>query len=343
MKKILNVLFVTRPDVFLHLENDNVVIRNNDDVLAQLPLLNLEGIICFNYFGATPALMGECAKRNITISFLNENGKYIGTLYGETRGNVVLRKEQYRISDDESRSISYAKNFIIEKLHNQKSVIDRAIRDYPLRVDVQKLLSISSQIRNNIKLVQECSSIESLRAIEGTSAQAYFSVFNDLILQNQTDFIFTNRNRRPPTDPINALLSLAYTILAAECRHALEIVGLDSYVGFMHTDRPGRASLALDLMEELRPQVADRFVLSLINRKEITIDDFEHQESGAVYLKKEAKTKFFTSWQERRLEMLTHPFIDEKIEMGLVPYIQALLLAKAIRNDIDTYPPYLWR
>lgn len=343
MKKLLNVLYVTRKDSFLSLENENVVVKCDNTVLLRVPLLNLEGIVCFNYFGATHLLMGECAKRNITISFLNEYGKYIGTLHGEVQGNVLLRKEQYRISDSEERSLDYARSFIFGKLHNQRSVIDRAIRDHSLRVDEAKLQEVSIQIKENQKQILNCDSLAALRAIEGNSAQAYFRVFDELILQNKKDFLFSNRNRRPPTDPTNALLSLAYTLLASECRHALEVVGLDSYVGFMHSDRPGRPSLALDLMEELRAQFADRFVLSMINRKEITAKDFESQESGAILLTKNARAKFLTAWQKKKEEEITHPFLNEKLEWGLVPYIQALLLARVIRRDLDRYPPFLWK
>jgi CRISPR-associated protein Cas1 len=343
MKKLLNILFVTNAESFVSLDNDNVVVKQNDEILLRVPLLNLEGIVIFNYFGATANLMAECAARNITISFLNEYGKYLGTLYGETKGNVLLRKEQYRISDNPDRKHEYAKNFIFGKLHNQKWVIERTIRDHALRVDKERLEEVSAQISQNMREVLNCNDTDTLRAIEGNSAQSYFRIFDEFILQDKTVFKFEKRSRRPPTDPINALLSLAYTLLAAECRHALEVVGFDSYVGFMHTDRPGRASLALDLMEELRPQFADRFVLSLVNRKEILPDDFEKQESGAVLLTKNGRKKFLAAWQQRKREEIKHPFLEEKCDWGLVPYIQALLLSRVIRKDLDKYPPFLWK
>lgn len=343
MKKLLNILFVTLPDSFVYLEQENVCVKRDNEVILKVPLLNLEGIICFNYFGATQQLLGECAKRNITVSFLNEYGKFLGSFYGESRGNVLLRKQQYRISDDEQTSLIYARNFIFGKLHNQKWVLERAIRDYPLRIDEQKLKAESMQITENMKQALSCESMELLRAIEGNAAQSYFRAFNELILQNKDCFIFQNRNRRPPIDPINAMLSFAYTLLASECRHALECVGLDSYVGFMHTDRPGRASLSLDLMEELRPQFADRFVISLINRKEIVPADFDFQESGAVMMTNDARKKFLAAWQQRKREEIKHPFLEEKIEWGLVPYVQALLLSRTIRGDLKQYPPFLWK
>lgn len=343
MKKLLNVLFITIEDSYLSLENENIIIKHKDDILLRVPLLNLEQIVIFNYFGASPALMSECAKRNITLSFLNEYGKYLGTLYGETKGNVLLRKEQYRISEDKKDNLQLAKSFIFGKLHNQKWVIERGIRDHAAKIDEEKLKSASSQISENLNQVFSCENIDILRAVEGNAAQAYFKAFDELILQNKNNFYLLNRNRRPPTDPMNAMLSLSYTLLAADCRHALESVGLDSYVGFMHRDRPGRASLALDLMEELRPHFSDRFVLSLINRKEIAPDDFEFQETGAVLLKSEAKKKFLAAWQQRKKDMITHPFLEDKIEWGLVPYVQALLLARCLRKDLDSYPPFLWK
>lgn len=342
MKKLLNTLFVTHADAKVNLEGDNVCVRKDEEILLRIPLLNLEQIILFNYYGATHQLLGECAKQKISVSFLNEYGKYYGTFHGESSGNVLLRREQYRIADD-NRSLEYAKSFIFGKLHNQKWVIERGIRDYPLRIDTVLLKNQSEFISKQLKLILSIDNDENLRAAEGNAAHYYFSAFDELILQNKQFFTFTNRNRRPPTDAVNAMLSFAYTLLASECRHALEIVGLDSYVGFLHTDRPGRASLALDLMEELRPHFADRFVLSLINRNEVAETDFEFQGSGAVYLSSQSRKKFLSSWQSRKKEEIMHPFLREKIEWGLVPYCQALLLARTIRGDIDSYPPFLWK
>ena len=337
MKKLLNVLFVTSPEAFLSLENENVIVKKGEEILLRVPLINLEGIVSFSNYGATVNLMYECSRRNITLSFLNEYGRYLGTLYGETKGNVILRKEQYRISDSESKSLLYARNFIFGKLHNQKWVLERAIRDG------NKLKNVSMQITFNLKQVLACESMATLRAIEGNTAQAYFRVFDNLILQNKETFYYNNRTRRPPLDPVNAMLSFAYTLLVSECKHALEVVGLDSYVGFMHTDRPGRVSLALDLVEELRPQFADRFVLSLINRKEVSKNDFVVQQSGAVTFNENGKKKFLSAWQQRKKEEIKHPYLDEKIKWGLVPYIQALLLSRTIRGDLDEYPPFLWK
>lgn len=220
---------------------------------------------------------------------------------------------------------------------------ERGIRDHSIRINLELLKRQSESISKQLKQILNIGDADTLRACEGNAAHCYFSVFDELILQNKDFFQFTNRNRRPPTDAVNAMLSLAYTLLVNECRHALEVVGLDSYAGFLHTDRPGRASLSLDIMEELRPHFADRFVLSLINCNEVTSRDFEFQSSGAVYLTKEARKRFISAWQNRRKEVVTHPFLKEKIEWGLVPYCQALLLARTIRGDLDEYPPFLWK
>ena len=343
MKKLLNILFVTLPDVMVNLDNENVCVKREKEELIRVPLLNLEGLVLFNYFGATPQLLGECAKRGITVSFLSEYGKFLGSFYGESRGNVLLRKEQYRISDDSDKSIGYARNFIFGKLHNQKWVLERGLRDYALRIDADLLKNSSIQITESMKKALICGDSASLRAIEGNAAHLYFRAFDELILNNKDDFAFSHRNRRPPTDPINALLSFAYTLLASECRHALGSAGLDSYVGFLHTDRPGRVSLALDLMEELRPHFADRFVLSLINRAELVPSDFETQESGAVLMSDKARKTFLSAWQQRKKETITHPFLKEKLEWGIVPHVQSLLLARTIRGDLKEYPPFLWK
>lgn len=342
MRKLLNVLFVTQNDAKVYLESENICVKKDDKVVLRVPLLNLEQIVLFNYYGATPQLLGECAERKISVSFLSEYGKYHGTFQGESSGNVLLRREQYRIADDD-RALDYAKHFIFGKLHNQKWVIERGIRDYSLRIDGGFLKKQSEFVSGQLKQVLAIENEETLRAAEGNGAHYYFSAFDELILQKKEFFKFQNRNRRPPMDPVNAMLSFAYTLLASECRHALEGVGLDSYVGFLHADRPGRASLALDLMEELRPHFADRFVLSLINRNEIAETDFEFQSSGAVYLSQESRKKFLSAWQSRKREEIRHPFLKEKIEWGLVPYCQALLLARTIRGDLDGYPPFLWK
>ncbi|GGI66780.1 type I-C CRISPR-associated endonuclease Cas1c [Enterococcus alcedinis] len=343
MRKLLNTLFVTNPSYYLALDGDNILLRDGDNVIGRVPSHNLESIVTFGYQGASPALMGYCSERNIAITYLNQHGRFRARLTGSSRGNVTLRKEQYRISDDESRSVEVAKNFILGKVYNNRWIIERATRDYPLRIDVERFKKVSHSLKESLLDIRNCDNLESLRGIEGQAAYMYYSVFNDLILQQNDEFYFYGRNRRPPTDKVNALLSFSYTLLAHDVAAALETVGLDSYVGFLHRDRPGRISMALDLMEEFRGIYADRFVLTLINKKQITAEDFEVKENKAVILTDEGRKKFLTYWQQKKQEQITHPFLKEKISWGLAPYSQAMLLARFIRSDVDEYPPFLWK
>lgn len=343
MRKLLNTLYVMTENCYLTLDGENIVIQDGEKTLGRFPLHTLENIICFTYKGASPALMGACAERKIGMSFFSPRGAFLARVVGKEYGNVLLRKEQYRISDDDNRSTSYAKNMIVGKVFNSRWSIERTLRDHAYRVDAEKLKMVSNVLYDTLPKIDTVSGLDILRGIEGKAAEQYFSVFNDMILNQKDDFAFTTRNRRPPLDNINAILSFAYTILAGDCANALSSVGLDPYVGFMHGDRPGRMSLALDLMEELRPIVADRFVLTLINTKAIQASHFEKQKDGAVLLNEDGRKVFFGAWQNHKKETLTHPYLKEKIEWGLVPYIQALLLARTIRGDIDEYPPFLWK
>ena len=343
MRKLLNTLYVTTPESYLALEGETVLIRKGEENIARLPLHNLEAIVTFGYTGASPALMGACAKRNIDLCFLKQNGRFLARVVGESHGNVTLRKDQYRVSDSEERSCIIARNFIIGKIYNAKWILERATRDHAIRLDVEHLKSVSSMLSSKIDEARQCENLEQLRGIEGNAASLYFGEFDSLILQQKEDFYFHVRNKRPPTDNVNALLSFTYTLLANDCASALETVGLDAYVGFLHRDRPGRVSLALDLMEELRGVVADRFVLSLINKKIVNGKDFEVRENGAVIMEDKTRKDVLTAWQERKREQITHPFLNEKVEWGLVPYVQAMLLARYLRGDMDEYPPLLWK
>ena len=328
---------------YLTLDGENIVIQNGEKTLARFPLHTLENIICFTYKGATPALMGACAERKIGMSFFSPRGAFLARVVGKEYGNVLLRKEQYRISDDDTRSVAYAKNMIVGKVYNSRWSIERTLRDHAYRVDAEKLKQISNILYETLPKLDSASGLDELRGIEGKAAEQYFSVLNDMILNQKEEFAFTRRNRRPPLDNINAVLSFAYTVLAGDCANALSSVGLDPYVGFMHGDRPGRTSLALDLMEELRPVLADRFILTLINTKAIQAAHFERQKDNAVFLSDDGRKVFFNAWQNHKKETITHPYLKEKIEWGLVPYVQALLLARTIRGDIDEYPPFLWK
>lgn len=343
MKKLLNTLFVTQPDVYLSLDGDNIVLLKEKEQLGRLPLHNLEEIIAFGYTGASPALMGYCAERNISIVFFTMNGRFLARVIGKSKGNVILRKKQYHLSEDEGKSAEIARNFIVGKIFNNKWIIERMTRDYPLRIDVAHFKEISKHLSTIIFEVRKCNDLERLRGLEGQAAISYNKLFDQMILQQKEDFSFRLRSRRPPLDNVNAMLSFAYTLLANDMASALEGVGLDAYVGFMHRDRPGRVSLALDVMEELRGVYADRFVLSLINKKVVNKEDFLKKENGAVIMTDEARKKFLSAWQTKKQEKITHPYLGEKIAWGLVPHVQALLLARFLRNDLDEYPPFLWK
>ena len=314
MRKLLNTLYITNPDYYLALDGENVVVKFNDDEIGRLPLHNIDGIVTMGYAGASPKLMGYCAERNISITFLSSNGRFLATVNGEMKGNVLLRKEQYRISENEEKALIIARNMIMGKIYNCRWILERVIRDHTLRIDVNKIKLQSTYLYNSLHYLKNVNSLAQLRGIEGEAASVYFSVFDDLILQQKEYFQFNKRNRRPPMDNVNALLSFTYTLLAGMCKSALETVGLDPYVGFLHTDRPGRISLALDLMEELRPVMADRFVLTLINKKIIKPTGFVTKENGAVIMDDETKKTVISAWQSKKQELIVHPFLNEKIE-----------------------------
>ena len=343
MRKLLNTLFVTTEDSYLALENENVVVLCGEEKKGQFPLSILEGIICFSYKGASPSLMGACARRGIQLCFMTPHGRFLARTCGEDRGNVLLRKNQYRVSDDPAQSCLIARNFIFGKVFNTRWMIKRTVRDHAMRVDGEEMKRISQQMAERLPEISQTEDLDALRGLEGEASARYFAAFDQMILSQKEHFRFEDRNRRPPTDNVNALLSFAYTVLANDCASALESVGLDSYVGFMHRDRPGRPSLALDLMEELRGPMADRHVLSLINNRAIQPRHFQRQADGAVLLDDDGRKIFLGAWQERKREALTHPYLKEKIFWGLVPYVQALLLARCLRGDLDGYPPFLWK
>ncbi|MCO7126966.1 type I-C CRISPR-associated endonuclease Cas1c [Sporolactobacillus shoreicorticis] len=343
MKRLLNTLYITQPDVYLSLDGGNIVLQKEREKLGRVPLHNLEAVIAFGYIGASPALMGYCAKNNIALTFFTMNGHFLARVIGESRGNVVLRKKQYRVSDNLTESSLIARNFILGKVYNHKWVLERITRDYPLRINVNAFKNASQELTAVLGQIRKCNDLERLRGLEGQAATTYFAMFDQMILQQKDHFIFKGRSRRPPLDNVNAMLSFAYTLLANDVTAALEGIGLDAYVGFMHRDRPGRASLALDVMEELRGVYADRFVISLINKRVLHNEDFMKKENGAVIMNEDARKLFLKTWQTKKQEKLTHPFLDEKISWGLVPHVQALLLARHLRNDLDEYPPFLWK
>lgn len=343
MKRLLNTLYVTSPNRYLALEGENVVVLEEQQEIGRVPLHNLDSIITFGYTGASPALMGTCAQRNIDLTFMSGHGRFLARVTGEVKGNVILRKQQYRVSESKEERLKIAKNFVLGKLYNSRWVLERAVRDYPMRIDCERIKVQSRRIAEAMKTVTQCEDAAALLGVEGEAATLYFSVFNQLILQQQEDFVFQGRNRRPPLDYVNALLSFCYSLLAGMCASALEGVGLDSYVGFYHTDRPGRISLALDLMEELRSVMADRFVLTLINRKMVTKNDFIKKENGAVILTDTGRKTVLSAWQAKKQDSIRHLFLEEKLEWGMVPHAQALLLARYLRGDLEEYPPFFWK
>lgn len=343
MRHLLNTLFVTSPQIYLSLDGENVVANQEKQILARYPLHTLSAILCFSYPGASPTLMGACAERGIALSFCTPRGKFLARVTGENNGNVCLRRTQYRTADDPEQCCSIARSMIFGKIYNARWTIERTYRDHGLRVDGEKLKSASQRLKSLLPSVAKETSLDSLRGLEGVAATEYFQVLDQMILNEKDTFYFHGRSRRPPMDPFNALLSFAYSMLAHDCASALESVGLDSYVGFLHQDRPGRTSLALDLMEELRPCLADRFVLTLVNTRKIKPSDFLQQENGSVLLQDDARKTFFKAWQEKKMTSITHPYLGEKIPWGLVPYLQALLLARHLRGDLEQYPPFLWK
>ena len=343
MRKMLNVLYVTNPEAYLSKDGENLVVRFNEEEVFRTPIHYLEGIVTFGHMGASPALLGMCVEKGVTVSFLTGYGKHLATVQGIPKGNVLLRRKQYRLADSERDSAVLASAFIIGKIANCRTVLRRFVSDYSDKMETGEIASASKLMARNVLKLSKELSLEEVRGIEGESARNYFSVFEQLIVCQKNHFFMRGRNRRPPRDNVNALLSFLYTLLLHETKAALQTVGLDPYVGFLHRDRPGRMGLALDLMEEFRPYIADRLALSLINRQQINGSDFINAESGGVIMKETARRTVLEAWQKRKQEELTHPFLEEKIQVGLLPYAQALLLSRHLRGDIDRYPPFVWK
>ena len=343
MKKLLNTLYITLEDSYLSLDGENVVVIDGDREIGRVPLHNLEGIVSFGYRGTSPALMGACAEKNISLCYLTPQGRFLARVTGRIKGNVLLRERQYKSSMDEQESLEIAKNCIFGKVYNCRWVLERAIRDHGMQIDKEKVKNASLKLKHALTLIREARLKEQLRGYEGEAASIYFGVIDELILQQKKDFGFSGRNRRPPMDNTNALLSFSYTLLTNTMASALETVGLDPYVGYLHTERPGRASLALDMIEELRPVIADRFVLLLINKRMIQGKAFKKKENGAVIMSDDARKLVLAEWQNKKKETLMHPFLQEKVEWGMIPFAQAMLLARYLRGDLDGYPPFLWK
>lgn len=340
MRKLLNTLYVTTPEAYLSKDGMNVVVSVDKEELFRIPIVNVEGIVTFGYMGASPGLMKLCMDNNVSLSFMTPQGRFIGRVQGATRGNVLLRKKQYALSEDENVALHLAKLFITGKVFNTRSILQRYIRDYGADEDVERVVR---QLDWRKKCIMQAESMDILRGEEGHAANTYFDVFDHLILHQKEDFPFNGRNRRPPKDEVNAMLSFVYTLIANDMAAALESVGLDPYVGFMHTLRPGRASLALDMMEELRAYLGDRLILSMINRKQVTKKDFIRQNNESFVMTDGCRKELLTTWQKRKKETIEHPYLKERIPIGLLPYVQAMLLARFLRDDLDDYPVFLMR
>ena len=338
MRKLLNSLYVTTPEAYLSKDGLNVVVSVKQQEVFRIPAINIEGIVTFGYMGASPGLMKLCSDSGISLTFLSPNGRFVSRVQGATHGNVLLRKAQYALSDDEGWSLHVAQLMIAAKIQNYRNILRRYIRDYG---DCQEVDDAVRVLDANKRYALHAEDKTKLMGFEGIASNAYFEVLPKLILNQKEYFPFNGRNRRPPKDAVNAMLSLAYTLIANDCAAALETVGLDPYVGFLHALRPGRTSLALDMMEEFRAYLGDRFVLSLINKRQITPKDFLHQGDNGVVMTDKGRKTFLTAWQNRKRETIIHPYLNEKVEIGLLPYVQAMMLARYIRKDIDDYPVFL--
>ena len=343
MKHLLNSLYITTQGTYLAREGETVVVRRDKESKLQIPIHTLSGILCFGQVSCSPPLMGLCGARNVTLAFFSEQGRFLARVYGPVSGNVLLRKEQYRRSENEENSSEIARSVVIAKIANCRTVLLRAAREHADHEASEALSLASAALLKHLQVLSSQLPLDSVRGIEGDAARQYFNVFDHLISSQKNAFRFTERTRRPPMDPINALLSFVYTLLVHDVSSALEGVGLDPAVGFLHRDRPGRPSLALDLMEEFRPMLADRVVLTLINRMQIQGKQFEISETGAVTMSDEARKEVLMAWQKKKQEVIIHPFIGEKIAVGLIPHVQALLLARFLRGDLDAYPPFRWK
>ncbi|MDO5048157.1 MAG: type I-C CRISPR-associated endonuclease Cas1c [Anaerococcus sp.] len=340
MKNLMNILYLTNPDYYLQKEGENIKISLYGKRIANYPIHNFKQIVCFNYMGMSPDLMRLCMEENISILFFTPNGKLCGRVMGKSHGNILTRKRQYKLSESEE-SINFVKNIVYAKLYNSKKVLIRGKLDHKDKVDIKKLEETIGGISLLMKDVLEADNKDSLRGIEGSGAKAYFSVLDELIIKQREDFYMIERSKRPPRDRFNALLSFMYSIYTWEITQSLESVGIDSYAGFFHTDRPGRASMALDIIEEFRPALIDKFCLSLINLNRINKNDFEVKENRATILNEKGRKKVLGFWREKKNEEIFHYYTEEKIKVGLLAHIQAQLLNSYIRGDLVAYPPYM--
>ena len=344
MRHLLNTLFVTSEGASLFKEGETVEVKVANETKAKIPIHTLGGIVVFGNAYCSPPLMGLCAENQVAVSFLSVYGRFIAKVVGPVSGNVHLRREQYRRADDLAGSAEIARTLVIGKIANGRTVLQRALRDHPENTRAAEIqTAVEKMARILESLTGERINLDVIRGKEGEAGNYYFGVFDHLITAQKDEFVFQTRNRRPPTDRVNSLLSFFYTLLVHDVESALETVGLDPAVGFLHRDRSGRPGLALDLMEELRPFLADRLALSLINRNQLHGKDFEISETGAINLDPDVRKLVLSAYQTRKQDEITHPYLGEKINVGLLPFVQAMLLARHLRGDIDGYPPFIWK
>lgn len=344
MRALRNVIYIQTQNSWVHKDNQNLVVKVDNELKARIPIHKLQGLVCFGQVSISPYLMAHCAENGITITYLNQFGKFLARVEGPVSGNVLLRRTQHLTGADAEKSVAIARVMLTGKLYNQRAVLKRYMRDHGNQSDHQaslaEIATAEKRLEYCLKQLAACKSIETLMGKEGEAAQVYFSVFKHLI--RQPDFEFDARRRRPPTDPVNALLSFCYTLLTHDCRSALETVGLDPASGFLHQLRSGRPSLALDLVEEFRPLI-ERFVLSLINRRQLVHNDFKTEANGSVTLKENSRKTLLAAWQSRKQDTLIHPWFEESVPVGLLPWLQAQILARFLRGDCDSYVPFLWK
>jgi len=343
MKKHLNTLYVTTQGAYLSKEGETVVVKVDGEVRLRIPVHTIGGIVCFGNVGCSPFLMGFCAENQVALSFLTEYGRFLAKVQGAVSGNVLLRREQYRKADDLAFSAGVAKFILTGKITNCRTVLQRALRDHGDKINEEGLRNAVMRLNRQLEFFDQEYPLDVLRGLEGDSAHIYFNVFDHLIVAQKETFRFDERNRRPPLDNVNCLLSFIYTLVMHDVRSALETVGLDPAVGFLHRDRPGRPGLALDLMEEFRPFIADRLALSLINLQQVQDRGFKKMDSGAVIMNDDTRKTLLVAYQERKQEEITHPFLGEKVMIGIIFHIQALLMARYLRGDLDGYPPFIWK
>ncbi len=343
MKQHLNTLYVLTQGSYVSKDSETILVKIGEELRARIPALTVGGIVCFGQVACSSPLLGFCSEKGITVTYLTERGRFLARVEGPTRGNVLLRREQYRWADSPERTCDVARSVVAAKIANCRAVLLRAARDRPSSGGDDSRTAAAATLGALLSDLEARPDVDSVRGVEGAAAKAYFEAFDDLISQQKDDFRFAGRSRRPPLDRVNALLSFVYTLLLHDYRSAVETVGLDPAVGFLHRERPGRPSLALDLMEELRPWFADRLVLSLVNLRQVEAGSFEGAASGAVTLTEAGRRAVLAAYQKRKQEEIAHPFLGERTTVGLVPQLQALLLARRLRGELDGYPSFFWR